>query len=382
MACKTVPKLLRESRQDFLALMKNGGWKEEFQFSLKDTLITLMVLLAAALLCLLLRQMDQGDIYVSMIFLLAVVIVSRMTNGFLYGIAASVIGVLAVNYAFTAPYFEFCLSISGYPLAFFSMLAVAVTTSTMTTQIKRQEKQRYRAQVEEMRANLLRAVSHDLRTPLTSISGAASVLLEKKEMSRTQQEILLREMIDDSDWLVRMVENLLSITRINSEPANLHKSPEAPEEVISETVRKFRKRFAGMPVEISLPEEFVLVPMDPILVEQVLTNLLENVVYHAKTATKIWLKMEMMGGYAVFEISDDGVGILEKQLNDIFDAMSSHAPDSNRGMGIGLSVCRAIILSHGGDITAGNRPEGGACFRFRLPIGEENYESSDYDSDC
>ena len=343
---------------------------------LRNVLLTALILAAATLICLLLRQMDEGDIYVSMIFLLAVAVVARITDGFVYGIAASVIGVLGVNFAFTKPYFKFCLSLSGYPLAFLSMLAVSVTTSAMTTQIKRQEEQRYRAELEEMRANLLRAVSHDLRTPLTSISGVASVLVSQPDMPVENRQRLLREIADDSEWLIRMVENLLSITRINAQPANLHKNSEAAEEIISEAVRKFRKRFPEMPVEIALPEELLLVPMDPILIEQVLGNLMENAVLHAQTATRIQVRLTQEGDSAVFEVSDDGVGVEPKRLKEIFDAVSTS--DDGRGMGIGLSVCKAIILAHGGDIEASNRAGGGACFRFRLPMKEENHESDDY----
>ena len=346
---------------------------------LRNVLLTALILAAATLICLLLRQMDEGDIYVSMIFLLAVAVVARITDGFVYGIAASVIGVLGVNFAFTKPYFKFCLSLSGYPLAFLSMLAVSVTTSAMTTQIKRQEEQRYRAELEEMRANLLRAVSHDLRTPLTSISGVASVLVSQPDMPVENRQRLLREIADDSDWLIRMVENLLSITRINAQPANLHKNSEAAEEIISEAVRKFRKRFPEMPVEIALPEELLLVPMDPILIEQVLGNLMENAVLHAQTATRIQVRLTLEGDSAVFEVSDDGVGVEPKRLKEIFDAVSTS--DDGRGMGIGLSVCKAIILAHGGDIEASNRAGGGACFRFRLPMKEENHESDDYAAD-
>ena len=343
---------------------------------LRNVLLTALVLAAATLICLLLRQMDEGDIYVSMIFLLAVAVVARITDGFVYGIAASVIGVLGVNFAFTKPYFKFCLSLSGYPLAFLSMLAVSETTSAMTTQIKRQEEQRYRAELEEMRANLLRAVSHDLRTPLTSISGVASVLVSQPDMPVENRQRLLREIADDSEWLIRMVENLLSITRINAQPANLHKNSEAAEEIISEAVRKFRKRFPEMPVEIALPEELLLVPMDPILIEQVLGNLMENAVLHAQTATRIQVRLTQEGDSAVFEVSDDGVGVEPKRLKEIFDAVSTS--DDGRGMGIGLSVCKAIIQAHGGDIEASNRTGGGACFRFRLPMKEENHESDDY----
>ena len=346
---------------------------------LRNVVLTALILAAATLICLLLRQMDEGDIYVSMIFLLAVAVVARITDGFVYGIAASVIGVLGVNFAFTKPYFKFCLSLSGYPLAFLSMLAVSVTTSAMTTQIKRQEEQHYRAELEEMRANLLRAVSHDLRTPLTSISGVASVLVSQPDMPMENRQRLLREIADDSEWLIRMVENLLSITRINAQPANLHKNSEAAEEIISEAVRKFRKRFPEMPVEIALPEELLLVPMDPILIEQVLGNLMENAVLHAQTATRIQVRLTQEGDSAVFEVSDDGVGVEPKRLKEIFDAVSTS--DDGRGMGIGLSVCKAIILAHGGDIEASNRAGGGACFRFRLPMKEENHESDDYAAD-
>lgn len=346
---------------------------------LRNVVLTALILAAATLICLLLRQMDEGDIYVSMIFLLAVAVVARITDGFVYGIAASVIGVLGVNFAFTKPYFKFCLSLSGYPLAFLSMLAVSVTTSAMTTQIKWQEEQHYRAELEEMRANLLRAVSHDLRTPLTSISGVASVLASQPDMPVENRQRLLREIADDSDWLIRMVENLLSITRINAQPANLYKNSEAAEEIISEAVRKFRKRFPEMPVEIALPEDLLLVPMDPILIEQVLGNLMENAVLHAQTATRIQVRLTQEGDSAVFEVSDDGVGVEPKRLKEIFDAVSTS--DDGRGMGIGLSVCKAIILAHGGDIEASNRAGGGACFRFRLPMKEENHESDDYAAD-
>lgn len=362
--------------------MMKQSMSNRWKSVLRDFLVTAATLTGAALLCMLLRRMDQGDIYVSMIFLMAVAVVARFTNGPWYGISASVVGVVGVNYAFTAPYFEFCLSIPGYVLSFCSMLAVSVATSALITQIKQQEKQRYRAQVEEMRANLLRAVSHDLRTPLTSISGAASVLIEHPEMQRGAQEKLLNEIADDADWLVRMVENLLSITRINAEPANLHKNPEAAEEVMAEAVRKFRKRFAEPPVEIRLPDDLVMVPMDPILIEQVLTNLLENVVYHAR-ATKIRMNLREEDMFAIFEVMDNGAGIPHRQLSTIFDAAVSRnsVSDTSRSMGIGLSVCKAIILAHGGMIEAENRPEGGACIRFRLPMKEVCNESSDNHSD-
>ena len=225
-----------------------------------------------------------------------------------------------------------------------------------------------------MRANLLRAVSHDLRTPLTSIAGAANLLLQTPDMTVENREKMLEGIMEDSQWLIRMVENLLSITRINTEPANLKKTPEAAEEIISEAVRKYRKRYPDLPAEILLPDELLMVPMDAILIEQVISNLLENAAVHAKGATRVRISLCEEDGFAAFEVRDDGAGIPEKKLGEIFDSAASHVSDGGRCMGIGLSVCKAIILAHGGDISARNNRDGGACFRFRLPLKEERNE--------
>ena len=348
-------------------VMKPGPWGV-----VRNILLTAGVLLLAFFTCMLLRLKYDGDIYVSMLFMLAVAVIARYTDGYRYSVAASLVSVVGINYVFTAPYLKFDLTISGYPLAFASMLVVSLIISAMTTRMKQQEKQRYKAQVEEMRSNLLRAVSHDLRTPLTSISGAASVLMQHPQLSRAQQEALLTEIIDDSEWLVRMVENLLSITRINAEPAKLAKTSEAAEEVVAEAVRKFRKRFKKPAVEICMPDDLVFVPMDAILIEQVITNLLENVALHARSATYCRVSLRIDGSFALFSVSDDGPGIPPRQLPTIFESSITRpnqaTADDTRSMGIGLSVCQAIIQAHGGVIEAANRPEGGAEFVFRLPL--------------
>lgn len=352
----------------------------ELLFSWRDTLITVVILICTALLCSLLRFIGSSDSFASMLFVLAVVLVARMTRGYLYGLLASMIAVVGVNYVFTKPYFDFNLSISGYPLTFSCMLAVSIIVSTLTTRLKQQEKERYIRQMEEMRSNLLRAVSHDLRTPLTSIQGAASLLTEQfDKLSDARRTSLLRQISDDAEWLIRMVENLLSITRINAGETRVHKRVEAAEEIIAEAVRKFRRRFPTPPVEIRLPDDLLLVPMDPILIEQVVTNLLENVVYHAEGATRIVIRLYRQTGSAVFAISDDGKGINPSILPTLFTGMPSASilsGDSRKNMGIGLTVCHTIIAAHGGQMTAENLPEGGALICFTLPLKEDSDESS------
>ena len=342
----------------------------------RDSLLCIGIMLSAALLCMLLRMIDSSDVYVSMIFLLAVLITSRVTNGYFYGIVASFAGVIFVNYVFTFPYFAFNFTISGYPLTFISMLFVSLTTSAMTTQIKEQEKLRMEAEKEKMRSNLLRAVSHDLRTPLTSIIGSSSAMLDSATpLAAEDQRRLITDIRDDAEWLIRMVENLLSITRISGEAARIKTQPEAVEEVVAESVRKFKKRFIDQNVSIHLPEEMLMVRMDPILIEQVIVNLLENVVQHAKGATRIDLTVEHIGGECVLSVLDDGPGIPAGIMQHLFDGYLNRAEsplsDNKRSMGIGLSVCMSIVTAHGGSLSAENRKTGGAAFRFTLPMDDE-----------
>lgn len=344
-------------------------------FSWRDTLVTVLALVGAALLSALCRHLDpDGDSYAPMLFLFAVALISRLTRGYFYGVAASVLSVFAINFAFTVPLMSFNFSLAGYPLTFLVLLATALLISAMTTQLKRQEERNYRARLEEMRANLLRAVSHDLRTPLTSISTAASLLSSRSEdIPPERRRAMLEEISDDAQWLIRMVENLLSITRVGG-AADVRKTPEAAEEVISEAVRKYRARFDTPAASVSLPEELVMVPMDAILIRQVLSNLLENAAFHAEGAKNVRVTLRAEGDMAVFEVCDDGAGIPEARLKTLFDPSAASPGDSahsRNNMGIGLSVCRTIVMAHGGALSAKNREGGGACFRFTLPMKEE-----------
>lgn len=354
------------------------------ELSARDLIMSLLVMLEACLLCYILRALNTDGGYegfVPLIFVLAVVVISRFSDGYFWGMAASVAGVVCVNYVFTYPYMAFNFTIAGYPLTFLVMLGVSAIVSGMTTQIKRQEQLRSEAERETMRANLLRAVSHDIRTPLTSIVGSTEALLEAGEsISRTQQEKLLRDMNEDAQWLIRIVENLLSITRINGETTNLDKSLEAPEEIMGGAVQKFRKRFPQMKVDVQAPEEFFLVPMDPILIEQVILNLLENAMIHGETVQRIRLQVERSGDTAVFSVQDDGKGFPAESLPRVFEGMSrsmrSSRVDGKKNMEIGLSTCQAIIKAHGGQMTAENSKKGGACVKFILPMEEAYHEDS------
>ena len=195
-----------------------------------------------------------SDVHVPMIFVLAVLVVSLMTEGYFYGLLAALLSVIGVNYAFTFPYLKLDFSIYGYPLTFFTMLTVGLATSTLTTRLKEQEKLRMESERETMRANLLRAVSHDLRTPLTAISGSITTVLEDKgTLSEQERHNLLQDVKTDAEWLCRMVENLLSITRVGS-AGGIRKEDQLWEEVLSEAVISFRKKHSGVSVSVTVPE--------------------------------------------------------------------------------------------------------------------------------
>jgi two-component system, OmpR family, sensor histidine kinase KdpD len=225
---------------------------------------------------------------------------------------------------------------------------------------------------EKTRANLLRAVSHDLRTPLTGMIGASeSLLSNKNELSDKEQTKLLQYIYEDSNWLLHMVENLLSVTRIREGGTTVKKTPEPLEEVITEAVWRLRKRVSGTHISVHIPPELILIPMDATLIEQVIINLLENAIKYAGKDNPITLTVKKKTTYVLFEFSDNGPGIMPERISNIFDDISwtqNKATDTSKGFGIGLSICKTIINAHGGNITVKNKPDKGAVFTFTLPL--------------
>lgn len=339
-----------------------------------DSLFTVVVLIVMFLINLFLVARFDTKTMTPMIFVLGVFLVSWRTQGYFFGVATSLMSVLAVNWAFTYPYWEFDLISPECISSAVVMLIVSIMTGALTTRLKQQEKLRAEAETERMRGNLLRAVSHDLRTPLTSIYGACSVIIENFDnIPREKQMELLRDIQSDSKWLNRMVENLLSVTRVDADKVRLSKHSVVLEELVDALLLKFHKHYPDTPVQLSIPDEFVNILMEPVLIEQVLMNLLENAVFHARGMRNLWLRVEIKNKHAVFSVEDDGCGIPEEKKAYLFTGISdSEAPaDSTRSnMGIGLSVCRTIIRAHGSELKAGNRECGGAVFTFALEMEE------------
>ncbi|QLY79817.1 sensor histidine kinase KdpD [Clostridium intestinale] len=503
-------------------------WDNRLYFSWKDSLLTLGLIIIATFISLALREIDIGDQNIIMVYILFVLIISRITRGYMYGVMASLISVLTFNFFFTVPFYTFNAIQAGYPITFIIMLIVALITSALTVRIKTQASQAVarerrtevlyeinkrllvtrglkniieltndyitklfsrsvifytndlenkfdysfakvsntdedtfmitedekavanwvfvngkragagtdtlmgagafympvasqnrvlgvigiscrvgvlsqdnrqflrmiisqvamalerqylsdeqrkilvESEKEKMRSNLLRAIAHDLRTPLTGILGSSSAILESGDViDENTKEKLLYNIKEDSQWLIRMVENLLSVTRINEGTMNVAKTPEAVEEIVAEAIARIRQRFVGSYIEVKVPDELLLVPMDGTLIVQVLINLLDNAIKHTINNEKIEVIVKKKVNLVLFEVIDNGVGISQEDFPYLFESYipnGKKSSDSSRGMGIGLSICKSIIKAHGGKIEAANKKTSGAVFRFTLPL--------------
>ncbi|MBC3797945.1 sensor histidine kinase [Acetobacterium tundrae] len=498
--------------------------------SWQDAFKTVGLLMIATLFSWGLNTLNIGNQNIIMVYILSVQVISRITMGYVYGIAASVLSVLTFNFFFTVPYFTFHSIQKGYPITFFIMLLVALITSALTVRIKthirlavekehrteilyeinkkllasndldgtvilvneymvkifgrssilytqdpensltekflqspsdpdasfllskderavahwvfmnkkcagagsdtlmgagafympivsstkvlgviglscangklnqnnrlflrviasqveialerhvlsnEQRRMTIESEKEKMRSNLLRAISHDLRTPLTGILGASSTILENGiNLDDGTNKALILNINEESQWLIRMVENLLSVTRINEGPMNVTKTPEAAEEILAEANSHIHKWFPNRKISVKVPDDLLMVPMEGTLIEQVIINLLENAIKHSPEDSIIKVEVKRAGNNAVFEVSDDGSGISDEEFPYLFEEcipQKKRSSDSSRGMGIGLSICKSIIKAHHGKMQAENKKGGGAVLRFTLPLEE------------
>ncbi len=221
-----------------------------------------------------------------------------------------------------------------------------------------------------MRHSLYSGVSHDLRTPLAAIMGASSALLDHDaQLDPASRAELARSIFDESERLGRLVTNLLEMTRIEAGGLSARKDWQPIEEVIGAVLERVSRSLEGRQVQTQIEFGLPLVPLDSLLVEQVLINLLENAVKHTPPGSPIEINASRSEGAVMVEVADHGPGVPEDQLERIFDKFhQAPSPSSRGGVGLGLTLCRAIISLHHGEITGANRPGGGMTLRFTLPI--------------
>ena len=230
------------------------------------------------------------------------------------------------------------------------------------------------AKNEQLRANLLRAISHDLRTPLTSISGNASNLLSNGNLFDAKaKEQMYTDIYDDAIWLINLVENLLSVSRLEEGRMNLHMSTELIDEVVAEAMRHINRKSAEYCFHIQNSEEYLLAQIDAKLIVQVLINIIDNAIKYTPPGSEIDIGWERKGNYIYVSVADNGPGISDQAKPHIFDmfySASNQIADSRRSMGLGLALCKSIVNAHGGEITVTDHRPHGSIFTFSVPAGE------------
>lgn len=230
------------------------------------------------------------------------------------------------------------------------------------------------AENEQLRANLLRAISHDLRTPLTAISGNASNLISNAASFDEQTKLsIYNDIYHDSMWLINLVENLLSITRLEEGRMNLNFTTELVDEVVAEAIKHVHQRERGQKITVVHKDELLLAKMDTRLIIQVIINILDNAMKYTPTDSLVTVITEKQNDKAVISIADNGAGIpdeLKERVFDMFYTGAKKLADSRRSIGLGLALCKSIISVHNGEIFVKDNVPSGAIFTFTLPIGE------------
>jgi two-component system sensor histidine kinase KdpD len=352
-----------------------------------ETLYGYLAGIAAVAACICLARLcsnyfQLGDLV--MIQLLGIVIVSIH-----FGVAPSMftagLSVLAFDFFFIPPLYQIALTEPAHLVTFGVMLGVAAVISGLNAQLARQkerarqkaeEAQRAQVQVEteRLRSALLSAVSHDLKTPLTSILSAGQMLArDDVTLDPPARAALVSTVIEETERLEALVTNLLAMTRLESGSVDLRKREEAVDAVLGSALRRLSGRLQRHPVHTDVPAEVPLIAIDPMLIEQVFINLLENAIRYAPDGSAIDIRVTTSGTEVTFELSDRGPGIAPDEVEKIFEKFyrGTQATKRDGGVGLGLTICRAIVAAHGGRIEARNRAGGGTTIQFILP-GESN----------
>lgn len=272
------------------------------------------------------------------------------------------------------------IEIGGQPLDIFensvvlSILGECALALENEKNAREKEEAAVAAKNEQLRANLLRAISHDLRTPLTSISGNASNLLSNGDSfdEKTKKQIYA-DIYDDSMWLINLVENLLSVSRIEEGRMSLRLIGELMDEVITEALCHVNRKSIQHTIITKSTEDFILARMDAKLIVQVIINIVDNAIKYTPAGSTITIATERKNKQVFVSIADDGPGIpndLKKRVFDMFYSGNNRIADSRRSLGLGLSLCKSIVQAHGGIISVSDNAPQGTIFTFTLPIGE------------
>lgn len=310
-----------------------------------------------------------------MLYLLAI-LVSAVLLGRGPSLVTAALSVAAYDYFFVLPFHTFAVADVRYLLTFAMMFGIGLGAGTLAERVRREERAaaaaEVRAQTEELRSSLLSSVSHDLRTPLAAITGAASALSDPAApLPEAQRKELLQSITGEAARLERLVGNLLDMTRLESGGLQPRREWVPLEELVGGALNRLERALAGRPVHIALAPGLPLLHVDPVLIEQALINVLDNAAKHTPAGGAIEIAAQVAGAELEVEVRDRGPGLPPAAGNRLFEKFYRGAPAGGSGAGLGLAICKGIVEAHGGRVSAADRQGGGATFRLTFPLPSE-----------
>ena len=350
----------------------------DFRQILRDFTVSAALMIGATLLGFAFEKLGFSNSNIMMAYILCVPIIAVVTSHRGYSLVSSILAVFAFNFFFVQPKFTLNAYEQGYPITFIVLFITAFIPGTLAIRLKenalRAADAEAKAKEEKMRSDYLRSISHDLRTPLTSISGNAGNLLGNiGAFDEDTLRAIYTDIYDDSNWLISLVENLLTSARIENGSIQLKESVELADDLIAEAVNHLHPASLGREIDVRSTDEMLFVRSDSGLIVQVLTNLINNAVKYTPADSRICIGCRKEGEMAAFYVSDEGPGIPDSEKEHIFDMFyvgKQPVSDERRGLGIGLALCREIVEAHGGSISLCDNEGHGCLFSFTVPTAE------------
>lgn len=307
-----------------------------------------------------------------LLFPLGVLVVSARF-GIGPGIFAAVSGIVVFDYLFVPPTLTLAVGNKKSALTLGITWTVTMVISVLTDRLRRQaERARRHAELERLRNALLSSMSHDLRGPLAAIVGA-SAALHDDHLQPIERRALSRMVFEEAQRLSGLVGNLLELTRLESGTVRVKGSLQAIDEVIGSALRRLDAKLAGRTVRTDVPEEIPLATFDPVLIEQVLVNLMDNALRYTPEGSPLDVVVRARDRRIVVEVADRGPGVPPGDEEKVFERLHRGERRSDGGVGLGLTICRAIVTAHEGRIWLENRSDGGASVKFTLPADNADH---------
>lgn len=336
----------------------------------------LVVLLVCSLIGFVFYLLNLAESNIVTVYILGVLMISAQTTKMRYCFISAVLAILLFNWLYAEPRFTLFYYDPRHTVTMVLLLIMSMLVAFISQQIRRRTAEQaalaVKAESELLRLNLLRSLGHDLRTPLTSISGDAEILLTRGDVLRQDsKEELYHNIYDNAEWLTTMVENVLYVTRFENGTMEIDRQPIVLSDLISESLQYISKKKQEHIILLDPTEDILLVNVDPNMIVQMLVNLINNAIKHTQVGSTIWITERQEENWAVVEVADNGPGIANQEaiFNIFYSTASTELqPDEKRGMGLGLPLSKSIIEMHDGELYYKKNIPHGAIFGFQLPV--------------